>query len=111
MSLADRKSTRLNSSHPSISYAVFCLKKKLHLCDLYYFTWFDRCITNCAPVLAFDEDPAALRINWSRCGHCFSNHRLHSGFHGQPLRAQAFSDNENKECRRYKRCRNNVTQG
>src|SRR5690348_18025964 len=25
--LADRKSTRLNSSHPSISYAVLCLKK------------------------------------------------------------------------------------
>src|SRR5690348_18508337 len=25
---SDRKSTRLNSSHPSISYAVFCLKKK-----------------------------------------------------------------------------------
>src|SRR5476649_435394 len=24
----DRKSTRLNSSHPVISYAVFCLKKK-----------------------------------------------------------------------------------
>src|SRR5690348_18182553 len=24
----DRKSTRLNSSHPSISYAVFCLKNK-----------------------------------------------------------------------------------
>src|SRR5690348_18349668 len=28
MSIVDRKSTRLNSSHPSISYAVFCLKKK-----------------------------------------------------------------------------------
>src|SRR5690348_17990693 len=28
--LRDRKSTRLNSSHPSISYAVFCLKKKKH---------------------------------------------------------------------------------
>src|SRR2546427_9083931 len=27
-SLADRKSTRLNSSHSQISYAVFCLKKK-----------------------------------------------------------------------------------
>src|SRR4051794_41627465 len=27
-SATDRKSTRLNSSHPSISYAVFCLKKK-----------------------------------------------------------------------------------
>src|SRR5690348_17851133 len=26
-SAQDRKSTRLNSSHPSISYAVFCLKK------------------------------------------------------------------------------------
>src|SRR6266481_6570223 len=26
----DRKSTRLNSSHSSISYAVFCLKKKKH---------------------------------------------------------------------------------
>src|SRR2546427_1960446 len=29
----DRKSTRLNSSHSQISYAVFCLKKKKH-----YFT-------------------------------------------------------------------------
>src|SRR3712207_7449034 len=26
----DRKSTRLNSSHANISYAVFCLKKKQH---------------------------------------------------------------------------------
>src|SRR5438876_5796520 len=29
----DRKSTRLNSSHPSISYAVFCLKKKNSIID------------------------------------------------------------------------------
>src|SRR6516164_4010579 len=28
MARSDRKSTRLNSSHSSISYAVFCLKKK-----------------------------------------------------------------------------------
>src|SRR3712207_8146873 len=28
--VADRKSTRLNSSHANISYAVFCLKKKTH---------------------------------------------------------------------------------
>src|SRR5438067_4894604 len=28
LNLKDRKSTRLNSSHVSISYAVFCLKKK-----------------------------------------------------------------------------------
>src|SRR4051794_11148412 len=35
--IGDRKSTRLNSSHPSISYAVFCLKKKkncVHLAGL-----------------------------------------------------------------------------
>src|SRR3712207_6950112 len=28
---SDRKSTRLNSSHANISYAVFCLKKKTNL--------------------------------------------------------------------------------
>src|SRR3712207_8447977 len=28
--ISDRKSTRLNSSHANISYAVFCLKKKKH---------------------------------------------------------------------------------
>src|SRR5438876_4482792 len=36
---SDRKSTRLNSSHPSISYAVFCLKKRKkkidHVVDIY----------------------------------------------------------------------------
>src|SRR2546430_16521312 len=30
----DRKSTRLNSSHSQISYAVFCLKKKKHKNEL-----------------------------------------------------------------------------
>src|SRR5262245_63235133 len=29
--ISDRKSTRLNSSHLGISYAVFCLKKKKHI--------------------------------------------------------------------------------
>src|SRR3712207_8315421 len=33
-SIKDRKSTRLNSSHANISYAVFCLKKQISL----YFT-------------------------------------------------------------------------
>src|SRR2546429_3828571 len=32
----DRKSTRLNSSHGYISYAVFCLKKKKKKTHLYY---------------------------------------------------------------------------
>src|SRR3712207_8420162 len=29
----DRKTTRLNSSHANISYAVFCLKKKKNMCS------------------------------------------------------------------------------
>src|SRR5699024_2868505 len=37
----DRKSTRLNSSHVSISYAVFCLKKKQKLCYLFFSTYED----------------------------------------------------------------------
>src|SRR2546421_7801913 len=32
--LADRKSTRLNSSHDQISYAVFCLKKKKRIVEV-----------------------------------------------------------------------------
>src|SRR5258705_7035696 len=32
--IGDRKSTRLNSSHLGISYAVFCLKKKKHTSEL-----------------------------------------------------------------------------
>src|SRR3712207_7914436 len=36
--LLDRKSTRLNSSHANISYAVFCLKKKNHQLNSYYRT-------------------------------------------------------------------------
>src|SRR3712207_8313298 len=31
--ILDRKSTRLNSSHANISYAVFCLKKKMTITD------------------------------------------------------------------------------
>src|SRR5689334_23814589 len=34
----DRKSTRLNSSHSSISYAVFCLKKKKHIAHTFFST-------------------------------------------------------------------------
>src|SRR2546426_2221541 len=39
---SDRKSTRLNSSHLVISYAVFCLKKKkIDLVQLYMTDWHD----------------------------------------------------------------------
>src|SRR6266568_5889348 len=33
----DRKSTRLNSSHSSISYAVFCLKKKKRINNIFFY--------------------------------------------------------------------------
>src|SRR5438876_3010697 len=52
--LQDRKSTRLNSSHPSISYAVFCLKKKkkqlLYPCSKHD-TSRPACATSSEPVL------------------------------------------------------------
>src|SRR3712207_8758892 len=35
----DRKSTRLNSSHANISYAVFCLKKKNQIKNQTHSTW------------------------------------------------------------------------
>src|SRR3712207_8273921 len=35
----DRKSTRLNSSHANISYAVFCLKKKKKRNQLLLYLW------------------------------------------------------------------------
>src|SRR3712207_7880179 len=41
--LGDRKSTRLNSSHANISYAVFCLKKKNIIAN----ALLDRCIASC----------------------------------------------------------------
>src|SRR5690242_12874852 len=40
--LPDRKSTRLNSSHMSISYAVFCLKKKKKKLSLNFTWWVNR---------------------------------------------------------------------
>src|SRR2546430_9122759 len=49
----DRKSTRLNSSHSQISYAVFCLKKKKHV-DLHY---------PLTPTARPAEAPAGRRIN------------------------------------------------
>src|SRR5256885_3861213 len=43
----DRKSTRLNSSHLVISYAVFCLKKKIKTC---------KCMSYCSPALFFSPN-------------------------------------------------------
>src|SRR5437870_10202282 len=52
----DRKSTRLNSSHVAISYAVFCLKKKIHrhLCSSSIVI--SSSVTQLAIVIAIDTD-------------------------------------------------------
>src|SRR5256885_8996377 len=42
--VGDRKSTRLNSSHLVISYAVFCLKKKK---IIYIYLYFAKCTHHC----------------------------------------------------------------
>src|SRR5256885_12633578 len=42
----DRKSTRLNSSHLVISYAVFCLKKKKNKCTVIHLEQTTRAVTN-----------------------------------------------------------------
>src|SRR5256885_5746125 len=43
--LADRKSTRLNSSHLVISYAVFCLKKKKKTTEVFYLLTYTSALT------------------------------------------------------------------
>src|SRR5690348_54425 len=55
----DRKSTRLNSSHPSISYAVFCLKKKkdMHRWDLVNYV---RSLAGKLPGVTADSAPPGL---------------------------------------------------
>src|SRR5256886_12493985 len=67
---SDRKSTRLNSSHSQISYAVFCLKKKTyahaHAIDLppggkAIIFWFLRL------QLAFDGMPAPMQVSLLAC--------------------------------------------
>src|SRR3712207_7047970 len=42
----DRKSTRLNSSHANISYAVFCLKKKKTRTDNVHYTLYSNFLTS-----------------------------------------------------------------
>src|SRR3989440_7896269 len=67
--LRDRKSTRLNSSHDQISYAVFCLKKKKKQYDNPFLRSQD-----CTPSLHQQRDladPLQLRSQKRRC------HRTH----------------------------------
>src|SRR5204863_1335993 len=58
----DRKSTRLNSSHVEISYAVFCLKKKNQNCYNYH--------------VPSDEARSAKEVLASLCDATVTSHRL-----------------------------------
>src|SRR3954465_5554849 len=65
---ADRKSTRLNSSHTIISYAVFCLKKKKIItcrrnCTILTYT---RCAISA--VLAPQRVSGVVRLSGGTCG-------------------------------------------
>src|SRR5260221_5493728 len=53
----DRKSTRLNSSHTVISYAVFCLKKKKHFAA--YMTRRDQQVRGLHDIVVADEESEA----------------------------------------------------
>src|SRR5256885_1167321 len=53
----DRKSTRLNSSHLVISYAVFCLKKKKHYSNFSFFFFNDTATTEIYTLSLHDALP------------------------------------------------------
>src|SRR2546430_7570338 len=72
---SDRKSTRLNSSHSQISYAVFCLKKKKqsHLCTVGVSSHLSASSTRCTP----SKDRVAAPPSAGTAHHT-SRHRLPS---------------------------------
>src|SRR3712207_8580622 len=59
MHVLDRKSTRLNSSHANISYAVFCLKKNKYIYASSFFGSNARCRPRSE---AFDALPSGARL-------------------------------------------------
>src|SRR3712207_6212443 len=62
----DRKSTRLNSSHANISYAVFCLKKKKLSILVIFFFFNDTATTEIYTLSLHDALPIWSSPTWSR---------------------------------------------
>src|SRR2546430_4308582 len=61
----DRKSTRLNSSHSQISYAVFCLKKKNHVVShraTYHLDIFSNCVDQKSTLLKSRQRPISYAV-------------------------------------------------
>ena len=61
--LEDRKSTRLNSSHANISYAVFCLKKKKNEKKMKYFFTNSKTFHVVTPLLNSQNNSAAQSVS------------------------------------------------
>src|SRR5437764_2243528 len=80
---ADRKSTRLNSSHRCISYAVFCLKKKKPP------TSFDESRRRGGHPTQLDGSHAPLMVQAKRRHHALSADPPQAAARGQTLRPHA----------------------
>src|SRR5947209_19176038 len=105
----------INLNGPSSGMALFSFgfyfyRQSLHRCDLRRVPFFDRRVADRIPMLAFDKDPAAARVDWSQCGHGFSKQRFRARSYRQALRAKTLADNENKERRRDQCRRNDVAE-
>src|SRR5947209_2528144 len=69
-SAADRKSTRLNSSHANISYAVFCLFRRLPTSTLFPYTTLFRSYAKHPKIYAaiFNPRSSSCPHRWNDCG-------------------------------------------
>src|SRR6202041_1742696 len=90
--IRDRKSTRLNSSHVEISYAVFCLKKKIHqffLCFSYVFPQMFLCVAYVFPrrLLCSSYGLPMFFL----CFSFFFNNRVPREFYVFPIQVPFFS--------------------
>src|SRR2546430_13758683 len=70
--LEDRKSTRLNSSHSQISYAVFCLKKKHITHTRSSLSACSRIVSTCLPAPSRSNECIALRCSYGLQPACIS---------------------------------------
>src|SRR2546430_11266521 len=79
LAAADRKSTRLNSSHSQISYAVFCLKKKKRTMLKVHYMFGEHATRtktqHCSPPPLEPSDAYAVSV---LCLECIRVHILHA---------------------------------
>src|SRR2546429_3486244 len=72
----DRKSTRLNSSHGYISYAVFCLKKKKKQTEIIHIYFQPTIIATLTSTLIHSNTPHSRQLSTHLCTPCMSHPTL-----------------------------------